>query len=826
MDTVQPKTIPAQQDHPATAAAPRTLLFAPRWSKIRGDILSNVLRSLLVIFAIALGTFAVGAIAEARIRMLDGLNGAYRAISPFTGVLVVTSESAFDDDLVEAVRDIPGVKEAEGRANTTVRLRTGSNEYADLELRTVFDWDDIRIGKFEIEEGRIPNKGEILLERSALEADFPLAIGDELVIETLDQKERVVRLVGSTYDLSAPPAWLFGDYTGYISEDTLEWLGETSDYTAIQYAVEDDLLDDEDAIAEVTAAVRDQIEKSGREIALSFVPPNPKQSPVATFLLDPLVFLLAALGALMGFLSGFLVTNTVSGLLVQQTRQIGVLKSIGATGRQVAGMYLWMVTLLGLIAFLVAFLPARFAAAQFAIFFGQFLNFDPAPTGIQPSVVAAQLFLSLAVPVLAAAIPVWQASRITVREAIAGNEGAGSYGKGIIDRLLGAVRGLPRPLMLSLRNTFRRKGRLALTLTTLTLAGAIFISVATVQASIAASLDNLFDTLVRYDVSVSLDRSYRLSQVENVVADVPGVVFVESIASVQARRLRPDDSESEVIVFQGLSLAETRLQPRIVEGRWLLPEDQNAIVVSANFFNNEEDVQVGDEIILTFKDRETPWRIVGAFQGLGNEQIAYASADFFEREVREVGETRQLLVTIEEHGNPEAQAATARQIDQTFRDQGIRVSDVTTATTERELSERQFNIIALLLLIMSLLIALVGGLGLAGTMVINVMERTREIGVIRAIGASNLSVLQLILVEGIIIGLISWAIGAVLSVPLSQALSNQVGVLFTGAPFLYTFASSGVIQWLLGVVVLSSIASALPAWNASRLTVREVLAYE
>jgi len=828
MDTVQPTPSAVTQTATAstTPARARPMWFAPRWSKVLGDITSNRLRSLLVILAIAIGTFAVGTIAEARIRMLDGLNTAYRQISPFTGVIGVTRESAFDDDLVESVRRIPGVKDAEGRANATVRLKTGPNEYADLSLRTVFDWDDIRIGKFEIQEGRIPGKGEILLERSALQDDFPLAIGDELVIETLDQRTRTVRLVGITYDLSAPPSFLFGSYTGYMSDSTLEWLGESRDYTSIQYAVEEHLLDDPAAIASITAAIRNRIERSGRDIIISFIPPNPKQSPIATFLLDPLVFLLAALGVLMAFLSGFLVTTTISGLLTQQTRQIGVMKAIGARSRDVAGLYLWMVTLLGLIAFLVAFLPARFAAAQFAVFFGGFLNFDPAETGLQLPVIGVQLFLSLAVPVFAALLPIWQASQITVRQAIAGNEGMNSYGTGLIDRLLSLLKGLPRPLMISIRNTFRRKGRLALILTTLILAGAIFISVASVQASIQSSLNNLFDTLVRYDVSVTLERSYRVSRVQDVLASVPGVVAIENITAIQTRRIRPNDIESEAINFQGLRLAETRIRPRIVEGRWLLPEDQNALVVSANFLTNEKDVKVGDEIILSYKNREVPWRIVGAFQGLGNEQFAYANAEFFDREVREVGTTRELRVTLADTGNPEAQAEAARQIDQAFRERGIRVSDITTATTQRQLSERQFNIIALLLLIMSLLIALVGGLGLAGTMVINVMERTREIGVMRAIGASTLAIMGLVIVEGIIIGLMSWAIGAVLSVPISQALSNQVGILFTGAPLLYTFASRGVIQWLFGVLILASIASLLPAWNAARMTVRDVLAYE
>ncbi len=802
--------------------------LSPRWKKVLGDIWENKLRALLVVLSIALGVFAVGTIAEARIRMLEGLNGAYRAINPFTGVIHVAPEQAFDDDLVDIIRRLPGVKEAEGRAFANVRLRVAPNEWADLQLRAVSDWDDIRIGKFQIEQGNIPGDQQMLIERSALSdlSNIKLALGDNLVIEGQDQREYTLRLVGTTYDLSAPPAFLFGTYTGYISIDTLEWLGESRDYTQLFFAVDDELLDDPVAINEVATSIRNRIERSGREILVSFLPPNPAQSPIATFILDPLVFLLGALGILMGFLSGFLVTNTISGLLTQQTRQIGVLKAIGASDWQIASLYLWFVTLFGVIALLVAVPLAHIAAGQFAIFFGRFLNFDPTVTGLLPEVLALQFFLGLGVPVLAALLPILRGTRITIRAAIDGG-GSVQYGSNWIDRALQAVRGVPLALIVSIRNTFRRKGRLVLTLITLTLAGAIFISVASVQASTNQSLAILFDTLVRYDVEVRFARSYRVARVEQIARQIPGVAYIESVSLVQARRVRPDTSESDAITFYGLDLERTRITPRIVAGRWLLPTDENAMVVSANVLNNETDLRIGDTVTLNIKGRESPWRIVGAFQGLGNTQIAYANANFFARETREVGQTRQMQIFLSNSVDSRmTQEQAAQQIEDQFRRQGIRVTNTTTAAQRNNFTRQQFNIITMLLTIMALLIAVVGGLGLAGTMSINVLERTREIGVMRAIGASDRTLIRVILLEGVMIGLISWAIGGLLSFPLSRLLSDQVGVLFTGAPLLYTFAMNGLFIWLAAVIVLSIVASLLPAWNASRLTVREVLAYE
>jgi putative ABC transport system permease protein len=111
-------------------------------------------------------------------------------------------------------------------------------------------------------------------------------------------------------------------------------------------------------------------------------------------------------------------------------------------------------------------------------------------------------------------------------------------------------------------------------------------------------------------------------------------------------------------------------------------------------------------------------------------------------------------------------------------------------------------------------------------MSINVLERTREIGVLRAIGAPNRAVAQVFIREGIAIGVLSWLMGAVLAIPMSQALNQAAGAAMMGMPLSYSYSMSGLWSWLVAVIVLSALASFIPARNATRLTVREVLAYE
>jgi putative ABC transport system permease protein len=119
----------------------------------------------------------------------------------------------------------------------------------------------------------------------------------------------------------------------------------------------------------------------------------------------------------------------------------------------------------------------------------------------------------------------------------------------------------------------------------------------------------------------------------------------------------------------------------------------------------------------------------------------------------------------------------------------------------------------------------VGGLGLTGTMNINIMERTREIGVMRAIGASNRAIRRLVVTEGAFIGLLSWLIASLVAAPIGRMFTQAVAELLR-MQVQYQFSIGSIVLWLvlgLGLAVLASLA---PARTATNLTVREVLAYE
>ncbi|MHB1133700.1 MAG: ABC transporter permease [Chloroflexota bacterium] len=793
-------------------------MLSPRWRKVVRDLLSNKTRTVLVVLSIAVGVFAIGMIGGTQLILSQDMRQAFMGINPFSAAIATES---FDDELVQMVRDMKGVEDAEGQGSLSRRVRLPNGGTKGVQFTAYGSFDDIRINKVFSEVGAWPpSDREVVMERASLEY-LGLQVGGTLTVEVGENKTRELRIIGTARDMYIPPPAFVGSGYAYINMATAEWLGGSRSYSGLIFTVSENALD-RDHIQRVTQQVRDKIENGGRTVFSTYVG-DPGKHPIDGTM-QALILILGALGLVALILSGFLVVNTVTALLTQQMRQIGVMKAVGARARQIMAMYLVITLTYGLLALVVGIPLGALGAVAMGGYLAGMVGFDVVSVRPSREVMLLEVAVGLAVPVLAAIWPIVSGVRISAREAMSAS-GASQGGKssGFLDRLLEQVRGLSRPLLLSLRNTFRRKGRLALTLFTLTLGGATFIGIFCVRESTTVTLDDALGYF-NYNYEVRLSRGYRASFLVEEAKRVPGVTAVEPISGQNLRRQRPNESESDTISMLAIDPQTKLINIDLLEGRWLLPEDDNAVVLNSMVTQKESDVKVGDEVVFKGDGRETTWRVVGIVRGVMTGPIAYANRPYFEREMRTGGHVGSLWVVTA--GDPAAGAATLQALKEHFKTVGIRVAATESMAEMRQLIQGQFDIIVVFLLIMAVLMAVVGGLGLMGTMSLNVLERTREIGVLRAIGASDGAVRQIFIAEGILIGLLSWGVGAFVALPISQTLSYSVGVAFVNAPLTYAYSFGGLLIWLVTVVVLASLASILPARNASRLSVREVLAYE
>ncbi|HZM23904.1 MAG TPA: ABC transporter permease [Anaerolineales bacterium] len=802
-------------------------MLRPRWYKVINDLFGNKTRTLLIVLSMAVGLFAIGIILSARFILSEGLARSFAAIHPSSGT--VRTIEPFGEDFIQSVRSMPEVQEADARRNISARVEVAPGEWQNISLFVIANYDDIRVNKVSSQSGAWPPpEREILIERAALSV-IDAQVGDIVHIKLPNDTQREMRITGVAYDPAQLPAPFDGTPYGYISFDTLQWLGESYGFNEL-YVI---ATHPEDKVwaQHVVNLVKDKAEKSGYTIPLSMTA-EPGQLPMDDAL-QAILLLMGSLGVLSLFLSVFLVVNTVSALLTQQKRQIAVMKAIGGGSPQILGMYLVMVLCYGILSLLIAVPLGAVGARALSQLLATMFNFNLPKMDIPPQTILTQLVIALVLPVLASFVPFLSSVRVSAAEAMSAyTMGKGRFGRNWIDQLLSGsnlwfTQKVPiRSTLLSVRNTFRSKGRLALTLITLTLASATFISVFNVRASLSSTVNDMMKSY-NFDIWLTFDRSYRSEKVEQEALSLPGVTQTDVWLQLPARRVRPDGTESGMMYMFAPHVDDSSLiqSPAIAEGRWLTPEDDNAVVVPSGLFQNEPDLRLGKEIILKIYGKERSFKIVGTYVGSTFASIIYANYDYVAKVANRVGEADSLLVTTQAH-DPASVEAKSNALEQYFERIGVRVSSVTTLTNERAEAEVAFDAIVALLLVMAILLALVGGLGLMGTMSINVLERTREIGVLRAIGAPNRGVAQVFILEGITIGLLSWFMGALLAVPLSQGLNEAVGVQLMGLPLSYSYSMPGLWVWLVVVLLLSALASFIPARNASSLTVREVLAYE
>lgn len=797
-------------------------MLRPRWSKVLRDLFFSPTRTILVVLSIAIGVFAFGTIMAARFVLVAQLRDSYLAVNPASAILTTT---AFDEDLLDAVRNVPGVAEAQGRRVAAGRILVGPDQWQDVRLFVLPDDGAQAIDIARPWQGMWPAPDQaVLIERSSL-GKTRAAVGDTLHIELPGQSARDLPIAGLTHDLSQPPAVIVGQAIGYLNEETLRWLGGPAGYNQVLIVVGEGR-DDVAHIQAVAAAVERVIERGGREVLVTDVPNPPLQHP-AEVVLPTVLSILTVLGLLALLISGFLIVNTIGAILAQQTRQIGIMKSIGARSDQIMGLYFAQVAAFGVLALVLAWPMGIIGGYLLTGFVAGQLNLDIVGVPTSPLVLLLQALVALLVPMITAAGPIRSVVIRPAREALSGDTRAPAAEHTPLDALLNRVTAISRPTRLALRNTFRRRGRLVRTLVALALGGAVFITVMTLRISLFDTLDESIASQ-RYDIEVRLSRMYREAKVAPIALATPGVTSVESTLRAIGFPVHPDGSTGEEITLRALPATTALFSPKMAGGRWLQSSDTRAIVLTTNYLTKAPSAALGDTITLQINDTNYDWQIVGFIEELippVSPAFGYVTLDGYTQAIGGVGRTDTLRVATAGH-DPQSHAQIARALERAFTDAAIDLQLVRSRTEDRAILSERFNVLTGVLSVMAVIIGTVGGLGLAGTMSINVLERTREIGIMRAIGASDAAVRQIVLSESIAIGVLSWVVATIISVPMSIGLCYAFGKALLNAPLVWNYAVPAVFLWLGIVLLIAAIASLLPARAATRLTVREVLAYE
>jgi putative ABC transport system permease protein len=607
-----------------------------------------------------------------------------------------------------------------------------------------------------------------------------------------------------------------------------------------------------DYAKEVASSIKDHLAKQGITVGATIYQ-NPDKHWGRMFV-EGITLVLQVLAVISLLSSIVLILNTLTALVTQQTDQIGILKAIGGRSSTILKVYLTGVLVYGLLALVIALPLGMLVAFGMSQWFLNLFNIDYEVFRFSNVAVILSVLSAVAVPLVAALVPVLNGAAITVREAIASYGLGGDFGASWLDRMVERIgqRLLPSHYATALGNMFRRKARLALTQLVLITAGVMFLAVMSLSTSITATLDSEFARR-NYDAEVSFEDKQRIDRVVTLAQSVEGVDRANVIASYPATLLKAGQRTKEAGLgsyIQGYPTDARVYQPLIVAGRWIQPGDGRVIVIDSETAKRN-DIQIDDTVTLNLGDLgKDDWQVVGLYKmvfggGFSTDNL-YAPEDVLFDVTKRYNQGGQMFVRLKPGADPKATlnkvndklAEEGMQVDlggQTqnvmtlvksmFEGRGVKVEYIQTLAENRQQADSQFSIFVGMLLALAVIVALVGGIGLMGALSISVVERTKEIGVLRAVGARSGTIMAMFVMEGVLQGLFSWMMAVPISFLIGQFMAKTLGQVMFSANLDYRYNYSAVLIWLVVVAVISTLASILPARNATRISVRASLAY-
>ena len=792
-----------------------------RWTKLLRDVGAESGRALIMLAAIAFALFAVTAMLSAYGIVTREVSVNYLGTNPASATIDV---DAVTPEMLQLAKAFPGIADAEARSVIEARVQVGG-EWMRMLLFVVDDFSTMRLNLFTPVSGAWPPPdGTILIERMAADL-IGAGEGKTITVKTANGMPTELPVSGIVHDTTLAPAWQEQSGYGYLTMKTYASLGEAPVFEELRILVEGSA-----GQAEVDAKaleLANTLKSAGFDVHDVKVPPvgqHPHQGQISSALL---MFLSLAVMALV--LAAILVAAVLAATLARQVREIGVMKAIGARSGQIAVTYIGALLALGAVALTVSVPLGVLAAGALSDVMANTMNFTVTNYAVPLWVYAVVITAGLLMPVIAALPAIVRASRITVREALSSSGLTSSFGSGLFDQALGALRGLGVTWLLAGRNTFRRRGRLLLSLALLATGGALFITALSAREGwrdIAASVltNKHYDLEFRFAGKVSeariaeaLDRSGVVGRYE-VWGTEQTALVTEGRQDVM--RTYPDRGHGSFAI-QGVPPGTDLVTLPVIEGRWLTPDDTDALVLTQQNHRQSSGLRLGDKVILSVAGQPRIWTLVGVVQEIGGGGAYVNKATYDRLAGADAGRMVRLVL---KPGQPGGREAALAAIEAAFSTAGIGIERAVPLDTLYIALVGHVEVPVSMLVSASVLLALIGGLGLASMMTVNVVERTREIGIMKAVGAVPVTIVIMIVGEGLFTAVLSWTVALVVALPLIAGI-GQFGAVMFGTPLPFIVSLPAIAIWFALVTTIALIASAAPAFRASRLVVREALAY-
>jgi putative ABC transport system permease protein len=794
--------------------------------KAWADLGRHRARTVLTVLTLALALASVATLAVPGLidrRMNDEVR-----TTRLADVTLPTDDLVLVPGTLEDLRALPNVAAAEARARHTARVAVGDGPPQQATVWGV-DVGATDIDVVDVGRGHAPGPGEVLVDAGNDGAGEDARPGDPITVTDAGGTPLTLEVSGAGGSLAtSPTAGPDGS-----SEPVFYVAPETARRLTGGPAVDDILLrlrDASPAAADATvASARDTLRAaSGRDVITDLpVVREPGDWPGRDLVeqitsLFQVVTLLAFVSAL------FLVANTMNTLIAEQGSEIAVMKAVGGRRRQVAGVFVRSALLVGVAGAVLGTVLGVAVASALAGYFTAMFGVAGG-LAVDVPVVVASLVIGPLVAVLATLPALRRGLRRSVAEGLddRGVAAGGGFGRGRLDRLVARAGVLPPAVRLGLRNTLRQRRRSAATLAQLTLAVGASLALLGLGASIGATMDDVYDHL-DYDVVVEADDGAPAfdAAASRLVAGVRGVADVSPVLA------REVDHDGRLLIALGFD-PDGRYRPELAAGRWLTDDELRLgapVAVLGPAAARAAAVEVGDHIELTTARGPLEVEVVGIDSAnliVGNgvfvPRVTLAEASGLPADA-----AGELWVAVDGSGGRAADHGAidraALAIDDALAGAGYAL-DVERAYVQEADEKEAMNAVLAVQRLMGLLIVGVSMLGLVNTITMGVIERTREIGVLRCLGARARDVRRALTAETLALVAAAWLLGVPVGWAMLQGL-RQVALALTDMDLPSVYPPGNAALVLVGAAVLALGALVLPRRRAVRLRPGVALRYQ
>jgi putative ABC transport system permease protein len=343
------------------------------------------------------------------------------------------------------------------------------------------------------------------------------------------------------------------------------------------------------------------------------------------------------------------------------------------------------------------------------------------------------------------------------------------------------------------------------------------------RSSIVNTAD-IEEATVRYDVSINLEEDTPLEYV-NWMTNFPVVERMEIWPATVARTIGENELEQVDIPLLAVPTDTWAVVPNLLEGEWLSDDKPNGVIATHRLMYLMPELKVGSLLSLKIQGRIIEVELVGVEKRFGPASLRMPLSGYLELTGADPNLGRVAFLDLDEE--------TARNtgefiplLESHFHLIPLKVSQVATSRLAARVIRNHLDVIVAMLAFVAAIMLFVSGLGMASGTSTSVIERTREIGVLRAIGATPAAVFKILTVEALVVALTGCAVAFALADPLSRQLEYYFGNGIVEYPFDHRFSFEGLAICVVLVCLLAVAATLGPARLVTRGTVRTAVNYE